>query len=136
MTEDKQHNKDSKKTNNSDSNKPKPKFNVYWIYGIIAVVFIGLQLLSLSPKPQEISRQEFEREMLRNGDVDKIVVVNEKIANIYIKENKLADPRYADRIKNTFAKVSNEGPHFFFTIGTVENFENWINETQKKYLNH
>ena len=30
MTDNKQYNKSSKNLNNKDSNKPKPKFNVYW----------------------------------------------------------------------------------------------------------
>jgi len=70
-------NTEEKKKPNPGSNpgnKPKPKFNVYWIYGLIAVVFIGMQLLSFTPKPQEITMQEFERNMLNNGDVAKIIV--------------------------------------------------------------
>ena len=86
MVDNKQNSK--KPIDRPSSNKPKPKFNVYWIYGLIAVVFIGLQLLSFTPKPTEISMQEFERNMLKNGDVAKIVVVNKERANIYIKKDR------------------------------------------------
>ncbi|MBU8892059.1 MAG: ATP-dependent zinc metalloprotease FtsH [Bacteroidales bacterium] len=132
MTDNKQ---DNNKQNNptNPGNKFKPKFSVYWIYGLIAVVFIGMQLLSFSPKPREITMQEFERDMLRNGDVAKIVVVNKEKANIYIKEDRLSDPRYNDLNGGTFAKVSKDGPHFFFTIGSMEYFEKWINEAQGDY---
>lgn len=130
----KQYNKNTKPSDKKDPNKPKPKFNVYWIYGLIAVVFIGLQLLSFSPKPTEISMQEFERNMLKNGDVEKIVVVNKERANIYIKEDRLTDSRYEDLFDNTFARTSKEGPHFFFTIGSMEYFERWISEAQETYL--
>ncbi len=130
----KQYNKNTKPSDKKDPNKPKPKFNVYWIYGLIAVVFIGLQLLSFSPKPTEISMQEFERNMLKNGDVEKIVVVNKERANIYIKEDRLTDPRYTDLFDNTFSRSSKEGPHFFFTIGSMEYFERWISEAQETYL--
>ena len=143
MAEEKQYNKDTKgskntknpnNSNSTDPNKPKPKFNIYWVYGIIAVVFIGLQFLSVSPKPTEISMQDFERNMLKTGDVAKIVVVNKERANIYIKEDRLSDPRYKDLFDNTFARVSEEGPHFFFTIGSMEYFEKWLSEAQDNYL--
>ncbi|MFC2096306.1 ATP-dependent zinc metalloprotease FtsH [Bacteroidota bacterium] len=130
MAENKQYNKNPKNPSDKDSNKPKPKFNVYWIYGLIAVVFIGLQLLSFSPKPTEVSMQEFERDMLKSGDVAKIVVVNKDRANIYIKEDRLTDPRYKDLVNNKFAGISKDGPHFFFTIGSMEYFERWISEAQ------
>ena len=132
MVDNKQNSK--KPTNRSSSDKPKPKFNVYWIYGLIAVVFIGLQLLSFKPKPTEISMQEFERNMLKNGDVAKIVVVNKERANIYIKKDRLTDARYKDLLENKFARTSEEGPHFFFTIGSMEYFERWISEAQENYL--
>ncbi len=132
MVDNKQNSK--KPTNRPGSDKPKPKFNVYWIYGLIAVVFIGLQLLSFTPKPTEISMQEFERNMLKNGDVAKIVVVNKERANIYIKKDRLTDARYKDLLENKFARSSEDGPHFFFTIGSMEYFERWISEAQEDYL--
>lgn len=131
---DNNHNNSKKQPNNPNSNKPKPKFNVYWIYGLIAVAFIGLQLLSFTPKPTEITMQEFERDMLKNGDVAKIVVVNKDRANIYIKEDRLNNAQYKDLTDNTFGKVSKDGPQFYFTIGSMEYFEKWISEAQDKYL--
>ncbi|MCK5169938.1 MAG: ATP-dependent zinc metalloprotease FtsH [Bacteroidales bacterium] len=132
MVDNKQNSK--KPINRPSSDKQKPKFNVYWIYGLIAVVFIGLQLLSFTPKPTEISMQEFERNMLKNGDVAKIVVVNKERANIYIKKDRLSDARYKDLFENKFARTSEDGPHFFFTIGSMEYFERWISEAQENYL--
>ena len=135
MAENKQYNKDSKSSGNKDSNKLKPKFNVYWIYGAIAIVFLGLQFFSLSPKTKEITMQDFERNMLKNGDVAKIIVINKEKANIYIKQDRLNDPRYKDLLDNAFARVSTEGPHFYFTIGSMEYFEKWMREVQDNYLN-
>jgi cell division protease FtsH len=134
MAEDKKYNKDPKKMGANDSNKPKPKFNIYWVYGAIAVLFIGLQFFSISPKTKEISMQDFERNMLKTGDVAKIVVVNKDRANIYIKADRLADVKYKDLKESTFPRSSSEGPHFFFTIGSMEYFERWLNEAQETYL--
>lgn len=135
MTENKQKNKNPKGSDNGDPNKLKPKFNIYWIYGLIAVVFIGLQLLSFSPKPKEITMQEFEREMLKNGDVEKIEVVNKERANIYIKQDRLSNERYKNLFDDSFSGAPKEGPHFYFTIGSVEYFEKWISEAQNDFLN-
>lgn len=125
------HNNNSKNTNNKNG---KPKFNIYWIYGLIALTLIGLQLFSFSPGPKEITMQEFERDMLKNGDVEKIEVINKEKANIYIKKDRLNDVRYKDLFDNSFSSVSQEGPHFFFTIGSIEYFEQWLREAQDKYL--
>jgi cell division protease FtsH len=125
------HNNNSKNTNNKNG---KPKFNIYWIYGLIALTLIGLQLFSFSQGPKEITMQEFERDMLKNGDVEKIEVINKEKANIYIKKDRLNDVRYKDLFDNSFSSVSQEGPHFFFTIGSIEYFEQWLREAQDKYL--
>ena len=132
MVDNRQNSK--KQIDKPKSDKPKQKFNVYWIYGLIAVVFIGLQLLSFTPKPTEISMQEFERDMLKNGDVAKIVVVNKDRANIYIKEDRLSDAKYKDLSEKSFVGNAQNGPHFFFTIGSMEYFEQWISEAQETYL--
>ncbi|MFO7828484.1 MAG: ATP-dependent zinc metalloprotease FtsH [Bacteroidales bacterium] len=132
-------NKNNQQNNNNNSSNSnnkgnKPKFNIYWVYGLIALVFIGVQLFSFSPGPKEITMQEFERDMLKNGDVEKIEVVNKEKANIYIKEDRLNDARYKDLFDNSFSNVSQEGPHFYFTIGSVEYFERWIKDAQEEYL--
>lgn len=130
----KKDNKDLKNTMGLGNSNNKPKFNIFWVYGIIAVVLIALQFMASSVEPKEITMQEFEREMLKNGDVAKIVVVNKELANIYIKADRLEKSPYKELFENKFAKVSKEGPHFFFTIGSMEYFEKWIREVQEKYL--
>jgi AFG3 family protein len=48
-----------------EDNGKKPKFNLYWIYGLIAVAFIAIQIFGTGSKPIEINFQQFERDMLR-----------------------------------------------------------------------
>ncbi len=79
-------------TNNSqtpEDNKgrgknPKPKFNVYWIYGIIGVALLGTYFLRLGNGPEQITRRQFETEMLASYDVQKIVIVNKERVEVYI----------------------------------------------------
>ena len=59
-------------------NKPKGfKFNFYWIYAIIAVVFFGIQLMSVNTSSKEINWIVFE-DHFQNQDVDKVVIINDK----------------------------------------------------------
>ncbi len=110
----------------------KPKFNLYWIYGLIALVFIAIQIFGTGSKPVEINFQRFEREMLAAGDVDKIEVVNREYARIYIRQDRLDLPRYEEELFDRgFASASRSGPHYTFNIGSVELFEERLREAQE-----
>ena len=81
--------------------------------------------------PKEVTWNRFEQEMLKNHDVSKIVVINKEKAMIYIKADKLKEARYADS-KATPAFSSNN-PQYFFTIGSVESFEQNLVRATEKY---
>ena len=65
------------------------KFNFYWIYAIIAVIFFSIQLMSVNTNSEEIDWQKFNTQMLQNYDVEKVVILNKEIVQIYIKEEAL-----------------------------------------------
>jgi cell division protease FtsH len=115
----------------SDSKDPKgPKFNAYWIYGIIAIIFIVVQVyLTNSRGPVETNWSEVKSTMLANNDIARIVVVNEKKANIYLKQNALN--KYENQFEGNFTQPPEEGPHFTFNIGSVETFERNLREAQE-----
>ena len=107
-----------------------PKFNAYWIYGIIAIVFIVVQFyLSNSRGPIETNWSEVKSTMLLSNDIEKIVVVNDKVANIYIKKDKLQN--YQTQFDSHFSKPAETGPHFKFNIGSVETFERNLREAEE-----
>ncbi|MFY8021031.1 MAG: ATP-dependent zinc metalloprotease FtsH [Bacteroidia bacterium] len=127
---------DPKNDSNENKNKkpkvpPMPKFNFYWIYGIIAVVFIALTFL---PKNVALktSKIEFINKMLLAHDVEKVVVVNKNIAEIYLKKDALKNDKYKD-LKNRSLLGEDVGPHYYFEIGDISNFEKDINEKQKDF---
>jgi AFG3 family protein len=114
---------------NKDNNKG-PKFNAYWIYGIIALIFIIIQLyISQSSGPVQTNWSEVKSTMLVNNDIERIVVVNEKEANIYLKKNSLN--KYEDQFSEHFRQPDEAGPHFYFNIGSVETFERNLREAQE-----
>lgn len=102
-----------------------PPFNFYWIYAILAVLFIALQFFNWGASVIEISQHRFENQMLNSGDVEKLVVVNREMVEVFI---------YTDRQDNyddLRAQGFSDGPHFSFKIGSIDNFENRLEEAQQ-----
>ncbi len=136
MTDSKDKNKKNSPNNpfgmfnqNKKGDGKTPKFNAYWIYGIIAVVFIIVQYyVSNTRGPVETNWSKVKTTMIASGDIERIEVVNNKQANIYIKQDRLKN--YEQEFSNNFSKPSDAGPHFTFTIGSVETFERNLREAQ------
>lgn len=112
---------------------PRPKFNVYWIYGIIGLAIIGTYFLNLGSGVEEITRQRFEKEMLQSYDVQKIIIVNKERVEVYIKPDKLASGKYKDQEGKGFSPMAKSGPQFYFTIGSVEVFEQQLQGAQQNF---
>lgn len=55
-----------------DSKPQKPKFNFYWIYGLLAIIFIGLQVMNWDSGAEQVDQGDLMR-MLRNQDVEKSI---------------------------------------------------------------
>ncbi len=115
-------------------NKPngqakKPKFNIYWLYIALFAIFVGMQFFNFGPKKIEIDYKTFKFEMLQPGDIEKIVVINHKEADIYIKPEKLKSGKYQQYFKA--GKEPGEGPQFYMTIGSSEAFEQQLKDAQQ-----
>ena len=73
------------KKNNNPLNEFKFKFNFYWIYGILFALIIGYQFFSSSDLgTSKLSNNEF-KEILTENDIDKILIVNDDFAHVFIK---------------------------------------------------
>jgi AFG3 family protein len=68
---------------------------------------------------------KFKTEMLQQGDVNRVVVINKEFAEIYIKEDKLTEEPYKTD------KVPEKGPQYTWTIGSTETFERQLAEWQQ-----
>lgn len=101
----------------------KPKFNVSWIYGVIFLGILAITFFNRSNKPQEVSWKQFEEEMLKAGDIEKLVVINSDMLEIYIKPDRVSDPKYQELYKRGLGTIPQHGPHFFYKIPTVEIFD-------------
>lgn len=124
---------------NSNNNKPgspkKPRFgfNLYWIYAIIAIVLIGIQLFSTFGGGTEKIKDDTQlTEYIRKGEIQKIVLINNKSAEIFIKDSAInANPDFKDVAKGSFGNA-NKGPHFLIenTGGNIL-FQDKLEKIQK-----
>ncbi|KAL3531807.1 hypothetical protein ACH5RR_005328 [Cinchona calisaya] len=106
---------------------------------ITPLLFIGLVLSSifLSPREQkQISFQEFKTKLLEPGLVDRIVVSNKSVAKVYVKDSSSA----ANQTNDDAVQGPIAGPNsrrnvshykYYFTIGSVDSFEEKLEEAQE-----
>ena len=106
---------------------PKFKFNFYWIYGILGVIFFGLYFANMGASPKEIDWGQLKL-LLQNQEVEKILLVNKEQAEIYVKKDKLALDKFKD-VRPT-SNLVNAAPQYVYQIGSVETFEKDIREAQ------
>ena len=105
------------------------RFN--WLFFAL-IAFLLLTFFSGSyNKVKVISWLEFEQNILSQHDVARIEVINKEKANIYIKEDRLEDPKYEEVAETMFG--TNPGPHYELTIGSVETFESKLQEATKDF---
>lgn len=117
------------------SQKPKmppvPKFNFYWIYGIIAVIFLVIQFM-----PHDVSLKttwyKVQNDMIMTNDVEKIVVVNKERAEVYLKKESVKNDKFKD-LKERGMFGEDVGPHYYFEIGDVNQFSTDLNNARATY---
>ncbi len=116
---------------NTNPNAPKLKFNMYWIYGIILIAFIGISFLNngvLSAK--KISTNKFF-EILESNDIAKILIINKNIAEVYIKPESLDKEKYKSITNSAFFRKGS--PLYEYNFGDLQNFENRLMNYKERY---
>ena len=118
------------KKNISNKNLKTPKFNFYWIYGILLALFIGYQFFnSGSMSSRSLSQNEFKNILIEN-DIEKIIIVNKDVADIYIKSE--ASEKEQHR-KNKGSLYTANTPMYFYDFGDLQNFEKELEESKTVY---
>lgn len=110
----------------------KPKFNFYWIYGILAVIFIAFQFMNTGEGAKKTGWGEF-KQMLENKEVDKIILVNKERAEIFLKPDVLNTEKYKDvKGQSVFGQKM---PQYYYNVTSPDKFVERIEETQKNNPN-
>jgi len=121
-------NKNKEKMDVKDGDGKKPKFNFYWIYGIIAALLLLLNFFSFQNTAEKISENKFFSEMMPANDIEKIVIErNYQTVDVFIKPEKLTKPAYKDVKENKLSSLS-QTPHYSFDIASVERFDEKLGE--------
>ncbi len=104
--------------NQTPSNNKKPsggfRFSPYWIYGIIGIGL--LMLIFYRPSLGNNSNWNETRQMILQGDVEKLVLVNDRLCEVYLtKEARLSDKHKKTANKNE--GILSEGePDYSFEV--------------------
>jgi AFG3 family protein len=115
-----------------NGSKKGPKFSIYWIWGIIAAVLIGFNLFgTFTPDAHNIEELDFRKNMLANGDVDKIdLITNKQIVRVYIKKDSLSKPFYS-KFNNKSSwpgGINKDGPQFEFRVTDVKDYKKVLDD--------
>ena len=109
---------------NNKQNPKKINLGPWLIPGAIIIFFLVFSLIngnSNFEKPIEISTSKFNS-FLDNGQVEKVVVYNNKIAEVYLKKAALSD-KIHQKVSKDLLDQPNKGPHYTFDIGNDQNFQ-------------
>lgn len=118
----------------NNSGPKKPKFNTWWIYGVIAILLIGFQFFGSGnfANTKKASTSELQ-EYLRNGDIRKILVItNTRQAKIFLTEEALKKEVHKDVSDQPFSLTATATPQYVVNYGDQQNFENEINDIKKE----
>jgi AFG3 family protein len=125
---------------NSDNNKGadkkpdknlKARFNTNWIFAIIVLAFIVINLLYTGKTVQKTTTSDI-KQMIVNRDIEKIVVINKEQAEIYLKKEALESDRYPKVPKpGTGFGMSLPKAQYTYNIGDMSNFEPFLLEAQR-----
>ncbi len=97
--------------------KKKPKFNIYWVWGIIALLLIGYNLFrNVSASGLETDFEKF-KEVAKQGDVVRIKSVgNKKFVRVFINPDSLkAKPAFYTKLLGSTAEN-----RFYETMGKMK----------------
>ena len=99
-------------------NMPRP--NIMWLWSAITLVIVGYWIFNNEESAPVKSDWAAVEQMVANGDIEKIVVVNRDEARVVLKDGKVDSLRETDlRYKN----IPKSGHQFFFNIGSVDSFK-------------
>jgi cell division protease FtsH len=89
---------------------PKKRFNPFWIYAIMGLVFVYFWFNYNSFEPQKTEWQEVKEKLLPENDVERLVLItNQERVEVYLRKDSL------EKFKSRFGEVPPpKGPHFYF----------------------
>lgn len=106
----------------------RPKFNVFWVYGIIAAMILAWSFMGGEDSPKKTD-WDTVKEFIEKGDVQKVEVINKENAQVYLKPEKIEELVKQREYKD----IPRQGPQFVFTIGSLDYFQKDFETTIEAY---
>ncbi|MCO5936707.1 ATP-dependent zinc metalloprotease FtsH [Mucilaginibacter sp. RB4R14] len=112
-----------------------PKFNLMWLYAIAIIGILVVPTLMSGNSGKTIDFQRFSSQMLRNGDVEKIIAYKNGdliTAEVFIKKGSVGKSEYADanKAQRSLGIAANE-PQYNFTDASYESLKQSVAAAQK-----
>ncbi|HEY9885686.1 MAG TPA: ATP-dependent metallopeptidase FtsH/Yme1/Tma family protein, partial [Vampirovibrionales bacterium] len=120
-------------TNSGGKENPKKPFNFYWIYAIIGVILIGLNLFNFGGGVKKVAWERFVNDMLKTGEVSRLVVVttgSETRAEIFIKPEALSQEKYKSVREQSSSNLGGRNPQYYIKVGTIDQFKSDLDRVQ------
>ena len=114
-------NERSRREEDNNGGEGMPRFSFMWIYILIGLVLLGLQMSKIMGSAQKAEWPQFTR-WAQEGEIKRLLVVNDKEAYIYIVNDSLGFGEHK-KIKADQKSNANQPPHYVMNIGKSENFE-------------
>lgn len=116
----------------NNTNSKKPKFSTWWIYGLIAIVLIGFQFIgSGNLSNQEKTTTSELQEYLRNGDVEKIMIItNARQAKVFLTAEAMSKDVHKSVSEKPMFPSTAATPQYVLDYGDLQNFENEIKKSK------
>jgi cell division protease FtsH len=111
----------------------KPKFSPYWITAAVLVALIAFNILGgdALTQPQKTTQSQFES-YLGDGDVDKVVLVNRRKAEVFLTQEAKEKPVHNSKKGTGILSPGQNDPDYQFEIGDLQNFENDFDQIVKE----
>jgi cell division protease FtsH len=125
----------SKKKGSPLGEGPKlPKFNIYWVYGLIAIALLSARFFQTAPDTATLSHNEFVK-VMASGDVEKYVKIdNKKVVRFYIKPDSVQKDFYVQKFKQKLSKDKVKGNYLFeYNVDSWDSFNKEVQEISTKY---
>ena len=119
----------NKKKNLLPKGPQKPNYQVWIMVFLIALIF-GITYLNKSTSTVLITAKRFH-EMMVNGDVRDVVLINEKFVEVTLRAKALEDPKYKGELEDRHP-FSLSRPHYRFNITTAEIFDKKFEEVNSQ----
>ena len=104
------------------------RFNIFWIYGLIAVFIVGWSLLSRESADPVKSDWATVESLVERGEVERIRVVNRETAEVFLKKE--AADSYRTGEQSSLKRIPATGVHLYFTIPSVDAFREDLKQAE------